>query len=251
MDTLYTLCRSVDNRHVPPISTEQAAEIIAHKRTHFEHEAARNPLVRAILDGSTITYFGIERDDRHTLLRGSAGFFRTHEILRQTRRANTPLKIAGREFPHNEVATMFARCIPNTKLQHNPWFSLARYTTTLGLVWSVTAIAAHLAARDAGEGRLFDFGILYFLGMSGTAAALVTTTLVRNRNVRQASPWNSAMYLDLNADLLRRGSPLLALARKEFIPQQRPYKTPEFYYPLIRRIETHDFDEELTRRQQS
>lgn len=250
MDTLYTLCRSVDNHHAPPLSAEQAAEISAHKRTHFEQEAARNPLVRAILDGGTVTSFVVDRGDRHDFLRGPAGFFRTHELLRQTRRSNTPLKIDGREYPHDEVAAMFARCVPNVKLQHNPWFSPARYTTTLGLVWGVTAIAAHLAARDAGEGDLFDAGILYFLGLGGTGVALVTSALARNRDVRQASPWNSATYLDLNVDLLRRGSPLLALARKEFIPQQRPFKTPEFYYPLVRRIENHGLDDELDRRRQ-
>ncbi len=247
MDTLYTLCRSVDNHHAPPLSAEQVAEITAHKRAHFEQEAVRNPLVREILDGGSVTFFGIEGEDRREILRGPAGFFRTHEILRQTRRTNSPLKIGGREYPHDEVAAMFARCVPNVKLQHNSWFSPARYTTTLGLVWGVTAIAAHLAARDAGEGQLFDPAILYFLGLGGTGAALVTTALKRNRDVRQASPWNSATYLDLNADLVRRGSPLLALARKEFIPQQRPFKTPEFYDPLVRRIETQGFDDELGR----
>lgn len=248
MDTLYTLCRSVDNHHAPPLSAEQVAEISAHKKTYFEQEAVRNPLVRAILSGATVTYFGIERDDRHGLLRGPAGFFRTHEILRQSRRSNKPLKIDGCEYPHNDVAAMFARCIPNTKLQHNPWFSAARYTTTLGLVWGVTLIAAHLAARDTGEGGLFDSGILYFLGFGGTGVALVVSALARNRDVRQASPWNSATYLDLNADLVRRSSPLLAVARKEFLPQQRPFKTPEFYYPLVRRIENHALDDDLGRR---
>lgn len=247
MDTLYTLCRSVDNRCAPPLTAAQIEEVTAHKRAHFEQEAARNPLVHAILGGGTVTYFGMERDDRHGFLAGPAGFFRTHEILRQSRRTNAPLKIDGREYPHNEVASLFARCIPNVKLQHNPWFSPARYLTTLGLVWGVTAIAAHLAARDSGEGELFDPAILYFLGLGGTGAALVTSALARNRDVRQASPWNSATYLDLNADFFRRRSPLLALARKELIPQQRPFKTPEFYYPLVRRIETHGFDEALNR----
>jgi hypothetical protein len=247
MDTLYTLCRSVDNRCVPPLTAEQVKEIAAHKQAYFEQEAAQNPLVQAILGRGTVTYFGIEQDDRHGLLVGPAGFFRTHEILRQSRRTNAPLKIDGREYPHNEVAALFARCIPNAKLQHNPWFSPARYLTSLGLVWGLTAIAAHLAARDDGEGLLFDPAILYFLGLGGTGAALVTSALARNRDVRQGSPWNSATYLDLNADLVRRRSDLLALARKEHIPQQRPFKTPEFYYPLVRRIEAHGFDEELGR----
>jgi len=247
MDTLYTLCRSADNRHAPPLTEEQVAEVSAHKRTYFDREAARNPLVRAILAGGAVTYFGIEQDDRRGLLCGPAGFFRTHEILRQSRRSNTPLKIEGREFPHDEVAAMFARCIPNTKLQHRPWFSPARYTTTLGLAWGVSLIAAHLAARDAGEGALFDPGILYFLGLGGTGGALAVSAIAGNRDVRQASPWNSATYLDLNADLVRRDSPLLAVARKDYLPRQSPFKTPEFYYPLVRRIERHEFDNDLAR----
>lgn len=247
MDTLYTLCRSVDNHGAPPLTAEQVAEAAAHKQAYFEQEAARNPLVHAILSRGSVTFFGIEQADRHGILVGPAGFFRTHEILRQSRRTNAPLKIDGREYPHNEVAALFARCIPNAKLQHNPWFSPARYLTTLGLAWGLAAIAAHLAARDEGEGVLFDPAILYFLGLGGTGVALVTSALARNRDVRQGSPWNSATYLDLNADLVRRRSPLLALARKDRIPQQRPFKTPEFYYPLVRRIEAQGFDEELGR----
>lgn len=247
MDTLYTLCRSVDNHSAPPLTAEQMEAAAAHKRAYFEQEAAQNPLVHAILGRGTVTFFGIEQADRHGILVGPAGFFRTHEILRQSRRTNAPLKIDGREYPHNEVAALFARCIPNAKLQHNPWFSPARYLTTLGLAWGLTAIAAHLAARDEGEGVLFDPAILYFLGLGGTGVALVTSALARNRDVRQGSPWNSATYLDLNADLVRRRSPLLALARKDRIPQQRPFKTPEFYYPLVRRIEAQGFDEELGR----
>lgn len=248
MDTLYTLCRSVDNHHAPPLTAAQAAEIVAHKRAHFEHEAARNPLVRAILDGGTLTYFGLECDDRHALLAGPAGFFRTHEILRHTRRAGKPLRLDGREMPHDEVAALFSRCVPNAKLQHLPWFSPARYAATLGLAWGVTLVTAHLVARDAAESGVLDGDTLYYLGLGGTVAALATSALRRNRDVRQASPWNSAIYLDLNADLVRRGSPLLAAARKEFLPRQRSlFKTPEFYYPLVRRIEAHGFDADLAR----
>ncbi len=245
MDTLYTLCRSVDNRHAAPLGADEVGEIAAHKRSYFEREADDNPLVRAILDGSPITYFGMEHDDRHGLMQGPPGFFRTHEILRHSRRTNAPLRIGGREYPHNAVAALFARCIPNTKLHYLPWFSLSRYVTSLGLVWGVTFICAHLVARDAAEGNLLDATIVYYLGWGGTVAALATTILLRNRDVRQASPWNSAIYLDLNADLVRRQSPLLAVAREEHLPRQRPFKTPEFYQALLRRIESHAFDEDL------
>jgi acid phosphatase class B len=56
------------------------------------------------------------------------------------------------------------------------------------------------------------------------------------------------VYLDLNADLVRRSSPGLVVARKEFMPQQRFFKHPDFYYAVARRIETRGFDEDLARR---
>jgi hypothetical protein len=71
--------------------------------------------------------------------------------------------------------------------------------------------------------------------------------LKSNRDVRHPAPWNSAIYLDLNADLVRRNSPALAAARKEFLPQQKGFKDPNFYYAVARRIETHGFDSELAR----
>jgi hypothetical protein len=54
MDTLYTLCRSADNRHAPPLSAEARAEVMAHKRAFFTEEAAVNPLVAEILRGGTV-----------------------------------------------------------------------------------------------------------------------------------------------------------------------------------------------------
>lgn len=247
MDTLYTLCRSADNHHAPPFTAEQVAEIAAHKAAHFSHEAAENPLVQEILTGGTITYFNLKRDDRRKFLEGPATFFRTHEILRRTRRSNAPIQIGGREYTHNAVAAMFGRCVPNAKLEHLPWFSPARYLTSLAYVWGVTLLVAHLFARDNPAGGTFDPFILYHGGLSGTIVALLYTAVKSNRDVRQSAPWNSAIYLDLNADLVRRNSPALAAARKEFMPQQKGFKDPEFYYALARRIETHDFDSELAR----
>ncbi len=245
MDTLYTLCRSADNRYAPPFTPEQAAEIVAHKQSHFAREAAENPLVNEVLTGGSVTYQGLEQDDRHGFLHGPATFFRTHEILRRTRRHNALVRIGGCEYPHNTAAALFARCIPNARLQHLPWFSMARYTTSLALVWGLTLLIGHLIARDNPDAGLLDAFVCYHLGLGGTILALAYASLRRNRDFRQASPWNSAVYLDLNADLVRRGSPALAAARKEFLPRQAPFKKPAFYYPLSRRIENHGFDEEL------
>lgn len=248
MDTLYTLCRSVDNHHAPPFTAEQVAEIVAHKTTYFSNEAAQNPLVHEILLGGTITYFGIEKDNRRNFIEGPATFFRTHEILRHSRRLNAPIVIGGREYPHNTVAELFARCVPNAKLQHVPWFSPARYATSLALAWGGTLLIAHLFARDNPAMGPFDPFVVYYLGILGSIAALTYTALKTNRDVRGAAPWNSAIYLDLNADLVRRHSPNLAGARKEFMPHQKFLKNPDFYYPLARRIEAHGFDEDLSRR---
>jgi len=114
-------------------------------------------------------------------------------------------------------------------------------------VWGITLLVAHLFARDNPGSGMFDSFILYHVGLSATIVALVYTALKSNRDVRQSAPWNSAIYLDLNADLVRRNSPALAAARKEFLPQQKGFKDPDFYYALARRIETHGFDSELIR----
>lgn len=247
MDSLYTLLRSVDNRHAPPFSAGQAAEIAAHKKTHVTQAAADNPLVRAILQGVPIGYEGVEREDRRGFLAGPATFFRTHEVLRRTARRNLAVRLGAEEYPHNVVADFFDRCVPNAKLQHRPWFSPARYTTSLALVWGVTLLIAHLVARDRPESGLLDGFVCYHLGLGGTIAALAFTALKRNRDVRRPAPWNSAIYLDVNADLVRRDSLLLAAARKEFLPRQTPYKTPDFYYALARRIEAHGLDPDLAK----
>jgi hypothetical protein len=248
MDTLYTLCRSADNHFAPPFTAEQVAEVISHKATYFSHEAALNPLVREILQGGTITYFDLKKDDRRGFLEGPATFFRTHEILRRTRRSNAPVVIGDREYPHNIVADLFDRCVPNAKLHHLPWFSPSRYAMSLALAWGVTLLIAHLFARDNPGMGPFDTYVMYHLGLLASIVALTYTALKTNRDVRQSAPWNSALYLDLNADLVRRNSPALACARKEFIPQQKGFKDPAFYYALARRIEAHGFDEELARR---
>ncbi len=247
MDSLYTLCRSVDNRHAPPFDEATVAEIAAHKKAHFTQAAAENPLVRAVLQGTPLSYDGIEGDDQRRFLAGPATFFRTHEILRRTARRNLAVRIGNEEYPHHAVADLFGLCVPNAKVHHRPWFSPARYTTSLALVWGVTLLIAHFVARDRPETGLLDAFVCYHLGLGGTIAALAYTSLKRNRDVRRPAPWNSAIYLDLNADLARREHPALAAARKELIPQQTPYKTPEFYYALARRVEAHGFDEELAR----
>lgn len=248
MDNLYTLCRSVDNKHAPPFTAEQVAEIIAHKRTHFSNEAQENPLVQEILAGGTITYFSLPQDDRRKFMVGPATFFRTHEILRHSRRKNSPLTIGTKEFPHNAVAKMFDRCVPNAKLQHVPWFSPANYLASLAYAWGGTLLVAHLFARDNPGAGMFDDFVLYHLGLISSIVALIYTALKSNRDVRHPAPWNTAIYLDLNADLVRRSSPGLAEARKEFMPLQKGFKHPDFYYPLARRIEAHGFDEELASR---
>lgn len=248
MDTLYTLCRSADNRHAPPLSTAAAAEITAAKKAYFAAESERNPLVREILAGGEVSFEACAGRRRPTgFLAGPATFFRTHELLRATRGDNTPLRIGGVEYPHNEVAAMFACCVPNSRLQHVPWYSPARYSTSLAIAWALTVITAHLVARDAEDGHVVDNAVVYYLGFTLTGAALVQAALRQNRDVRHAAPWNSALYLDLNADLLRRNSPALAVARKECLPRQRPVKTARFYYEIARRIAAHEFDASLSR----
>jgi len=247
MDTLYTLCRSADNKHAPPFTAEQIAEIAACKKTYFLNEAAKNPLVQEILAGGTISYFGLKKDDRRNFMEGPATFFRTHEILRHSRRSNVPVTIGTKEFTHNSVAAMFDRCVPNSKLQHLPWFSPQRYGTAIAYAWGGTLLVALIFARDNPGVGMFDPFVLYYLGLTSTIVALVYTALKSNRDVRHPAPWNTATYLDLNADLVRRDSPILACARKEFVPLQKGFKNPDFYYPLARRIEAHGFDHELAR----
>jgi hypothetical protein len=91
-----------------------------------------------------------------------------------------------------------------------------------------------------------DTHVLHYLGIYTTLAALLFTALKKNRDVRHSAPWNTAIYLDLNTDLVRRDQPAVAAATKEFLPRQRGlFKTPDFYYPLARKIENHGFDPEL------
>lgn len=117
---------------------------------------------------------------------------------------------------------------------------------SLGIAWSTTLVVAHAVARGSESTSPLDGAVLFYMGTVTTIAALIHTALKRNRDVRHAAPWNSALYLDLNADLLRRGSPALAVARKELIPQKRPFKTHGFYYAIARGIESHAFDVELS-----
>ncbi|MFO1447908.1 MAG: hypothetical protein U1F61_07095 [Opitutaceae bacterium] len=248
MDTLYTLCRSADNRHALPLSDEACAEVMLRKRAFFTDEATQNPLVDEILKGGRIRAHEMERFDRHGFGDGPATFFRAHELLRWTRSANVPLLIGEREFSHTAVAEMFSRCVPNAKLQHIPWFSMARYSTSLALAWGGTALVAHLFARENGGETVFDRMVLSRLGLLATAVAVVTSALKANRDPRHAAPWNSAMYLDINAQLLRRNSTALGLARKEFVPNQRPFKKPAFYYALARDVEATGYEAQLRAR---
>lgn len=245
MDNLYTLLRSVDNSHTPPLTSKDAAEILARKKAHFTEEAKTNPLAREILRGGRITCDGLVIPPHKAILNGPATFFRVHEFLRKTRAKNLPLEIGNAEFTHNEVVDLYERCMPNIQLHHAPWCSPARYTATLGLAWSSTLLVAHLMARTEGQ-TMFDRSALYYMGLYTTLAALITTALKKNRDVRHSAPWNTAIYLDLNADLVRRDQPACAAATKEFLPRQKGlFKTPDFYYPLALKIENHGFDEEL------
>jgi len=245
MDTLYVLCRSVDRRHPEHVDSEHAREAVAQKTTYFQAEAKQNPLVKEILAGGRVSFDDLDALDRSGFCEGPATFFRTHEILRKHRKSETPILIGKREYSHDEVSAMFDRCIPNAKLAQLPWCSLARLRISLGLAWAATLVVAHITAQGAEGEDLFDPFVLYYTGSITTVAALIYTILKQNRDVRHAAPWNSAMYLDLNADLVRRNSLALAVARKEFVPQERPFKTPQFYYALAHKIETHGFDAEL------
>jgi hypothetical protein len=248
MDTLYALCRCEDNRHPLPLDSAAVDEITAHKKFLFSIEAARNELLREILARGKIGYDGMEKDDHRGFLAGPASFFRTYEILRKTRRTNQPLTIGEDEFEHNTVTEMFGRCVPNAKLAHIPWFSPARYRTSIGLAWGLALLAAHFAARDSDGVVPLDLSVLVYLGVGATLVAICFTALRQNRDVRRTAAWNAAMYLDLNADLVGRGSSALAVARKEVLPRQKWFKNPGFYQEVARKIEQHAFDAELRRR---
>jgi len=248
MDTLYVLCRSVDHRYAPPLDAADVEAAVAQKSEYFTVEADANPLVQEILAGGRVSFEGIAAVDKHAFLRGPATFFRTHEILRKTFAANTPITIGTREYSREDVAVMFERCVPNSKLELIPWCSLGRYRVSLGLAWGATLLTAHITARGNESEVLLDPFVLYYMGSTTTIAALTYTTVKQNRDVRCAAAWNSAMYLDLNADLLRRNCRALAVARKEYVPQETPFKTTRFYYALARKVESHGFDAELTKR---
>ena len=246
MDNLYTLLRAVDNSHALPLTPKEAAELLNRKKAHFLEEAKNNPLAREILRGGQVTCDSLPKPVANNILLGPATFFRVHELLRKTRSKNFPLQIGGREFPHNAVVDLYERCMPNVQLHHAPWCSLAHYTTSLGLAWGGSLLVA-LIAGSSGDGRAaLDPRVLHYMGIYTTLAALLYTALKKNRDVRHSAPWNTAIYLDLNTDLVRRDQPAVAAATKEFIPRQRGlFKTPDFYYPLARKIENHGFDPEL------
>lgn len=241
MDTLYTLCRSADNRHAPPLSAEARAEIMVHKRAFFAEEAAVNPLVAEILRGGSVGLHAPLSGRRAAFLLGPASFFRTHELLRKTRDRNTPLLIGGREHPREEVLAFFQRCVPNANLRFLPWFSTARYTMSLGLAAAATILIGHLVALTSDEGGLFDRDVAWQAGVILFAFAIVSSARRSNRDPRHAAPWNSAIYLDAQAQCLRSGSPALALARKEALPQQKLFKDPAFYDQLLAEIESGRF----------
>jgi hypothetical protein len=245
MDTLYTLCRSADNRHAVPLGADARAGVIAHKRAFFADEAAVNPLVAEILRGGTVSVHVPSAGRRAEFLRGPASFFRTHELLRRTRSTNAPLLLGGREYPRVEVLGFFQRCVPNTNLHFRPWFSTARYTTSLGLAAAGTILIAHLVALTSDNDALFDHAVAWQAGVLLFAAAILSSARRSNRDPRHAAPWNSAIYLDANAALIRSGSPSLAVARKEWIPQQRLFKEPAFYDRLLAEIESGRFAEHL------
>jgi hypothetical protein len=246
MDTLYTLLRSVDNSRTLPLKPEEAASILARKKAYFAEEAKNNPLAREILRGGTVACESLSAQKKAGFLAGPPTFFRTHELLRKTRSRDFPIRIGQNEFPHNDVAAMFARCVPNVQLEHAAWCSLARYTTSLGLSWGSTLLVAHLVARGMDNKTALDASVLYHMGLYTTLVALLYTAFKQNRDVRHSAPWNTSIYLDLNADLVRRELPTAAAASKEFLPRQPGlFKTPDFYYTLARKIENHGFDAEL------
>ncbi len=252
MDNLYTLLRAVDNSHADQPTAEQAQESLKRKKAYMEEEAKRNPLFREILSSGKVVCELVEKSrGHHAFLEGPPTFFRVHELLRQTRKKDTPIQIGGKEHSHNEVVELFERCVPNVQLHHAPWCSPSRYTTSLGLAWASTLLAAHFVGRNSDTASLFDTGVLYHMGLYTTLVAFAYTALKRNRDIRHSAPWNTALYLDLNIDLVRRNLPQAAVASKEVLPRQKGlFKTPDFYYALARRIESHGFDAELNDRMQ-
>ena len=246
MDNLYTLLRSADNSRTPPLTLQEATDLLNRKKAYVLEEVKTNPLAREILRGSPIGCDGLAKSGDNNFLVGPATFFRVHELLRKTRSKNLPLQIGTAELAHNEAVDLFERCVPNVHLHYAPWCSPARYSASLGLAWGSTLLVAHLVARNSDRRTYLDPGVLYHMGVYTTLVALLYTALKKNRDVRHSAPWNTAMYLDLNTDLIRRDLPTAALARKEFLPRQRGlFKTPDFYYPLARKIEQHGFDKEL------
>ena len=246
MDNLYTLLRSVDNSRSPSLTPKEAAELLYLKKAHFLEEAKANPLAREILRGGRITCDFLPDPSGNSFLSGPPTFFRTHELLRKTRSKNLPLQIGNAEFSHNDVVDFYERCLPNVKLHYAPWCSPARYAMSLGLAWGSTLLVAHIVARSNDNQTMLDTGVLYYMGLYTTLAAMLYTAFKQNRDVRHSAPWNTAIYLDLNTDLIRRDLPTAAVARKEFLPRQAGlFKTPDFYYPLARKIENHSFDKEL------
>jgi len=244
MDTLYSLCRSADEQLNFPPTPGEMDKIVAFKSAYFAAEAKENPLLREVLAQGSISSFGLERHDPTGFLKGPATFFRAHEILRKTKHSNAAISLGQQEYSHNDVAGFFSRCVPNAKLHHVPWFCLTHYGMSIGLAWGLTLLAAHLVARSRESTAPLDGQICFYFGCYSTIAAVTYTALSQNRDVRHSAPWNTALYLDLNADLLRRNSPLLALARKEVLPRQH-IKQRAFYYALARKIEAHHFDAEL------
>lgn len=250
MDNLYTLLRAVDNSHAEYPSPEQATAILQRKKAYFQEEAKNNPLAREILNNGRIDCDVVNKTaGRRSFLVGPATFFRAHELLRCTRKKNLPLQIGGREFSHNEAVDLFERCVPNVQLHHAPWCSLSRYTASLGLAWTSTLLTAHIVSRNSDQSILFDRAVLCYMGLYTTIIALLYTAFKTNRDVRHAAPWNTTLYLDLNADLVRRDLGSVAVAHKDILPRQKGlFKTPDFYYALARKIENHGFDTDLSDR---
>jgi len=248
MDNLYTLLRAVDNSCCPPLSRQEAVELLKRKKAYFTEEAKANPLAREILHNGCVACDLVPKIGHGSFLAGSPTFFRVHEILRRTRKANFPILIGNEEYSHNDAVDLFERCVPNVQLHHAPWCSPARYSASLGLAWASTLLVSHIVARSGDSPLLFDTGVLRHMGLYTTIMALLYTAFKTNRDVRHAAPWNTALYLDLNIDLVRRDLPTAAAAHKDILPRQGFFKTPDFYYALARKIENHGFDTELSAR---
>jgi hypothetical protein len=245
MDNLYTLLRSVDNSCPAQPDTGEAAEILRKKRAYLQEEAKTNPLAREIINGGNVRCDLVDKSGRHQFLAGPATFFRVHELLRQTRKKDHPIQVGNEEIPHNTVVDYLERCIPNMRLHHAPWCSPARYTVSLSIAWASTLLVSHIVGRNADVPTLLDTTVVYYMGLYTTLVAFLYTAFKTNRDVRHSAPWNTALYLDLNVDLVRRDQPIAALAHKDIIPRQGLFKTPDFYYAVALKIESHGFDEQL------